>query len=500
MALLSHSNRKTPKFMNYFNQSTKYVALGITTFLLMFGVLSVVPTQAYAFDVGQLIDPFCLFACDDNSEPSTVNNTYTNSNNVNSNINSPGATVNAGGSHTTTPAQVVAYNTPVYNYNYDYNNQYHSTQPNYPSLQISCYANSSSVHTGDTVNWYANISGGNGSYYSTWTGTDGLSGYGSSISKTYYSNGSKTASITVTSAGQTITRSCGSSVNVYADTYNNNYNYNPQPVYQPTYYPQTYNYYSPLSVTCNVSGANYNNSNSVTWNAYPSGGNGSYSYSWSGTDNLYGTGQSAYYTYPNPGLKYAYVTVYSNGQSVSQNCGTINVGNYVYGTAYNSYNYNTNINSNNGLDVACYVDPTTARINQPVTWRAEVTGGIAPYTYSWTGSDNLSGTDNVAIKYYSTTGNKSGLVTIKSADGRTATRACSTALTVRSATVAPTTPAAPVQPVVQPAPQPQQQQENGLSAAALFSLKNVPWGWVAILIILVLFATVAYLLFNRPKI
>jgi Mg2+ and Co2+ transporter CorA len=31
-------------------------------------------------------------------------------------------------------------------------------------------------------------------------------------------------------------------------------------------------------------------------------------------------------------------------------------------------------------------------------------------------------------------------------------------------------------------------------------LKNVPWGWVAILIILVLFATVVYLIFNRPKI
>jgi Mg2+ and Co2+ transporter CorA len=34
----------------------------------------------------------------------------------------------------------------------------------------------------------------------------------------------------------------------------------------------------------------------------------------------------------------------------------------------------------------------------------------------------------------------------------------------------------------------------------LFSLQNIPWGWVAILIILVLFATVLYLLFNKEKI
>jgi hypothetical protein len=63
--------------------------------------------------------------------------------------------------------------------------------------------------------------------------------------------------------------------------------------------------------------------------------------------------------------------------------------------------------------------------------------------------------------------------------------------------------AAPTQPVQQPVQQVQpntNQNPNGLSAAALFSLKNVPWGWVAILIILVLFATVVYLIFNRPKI
>jgi hypothetical protein len=444
----------------------------------MSGVLSVVPTQANAcIKALGFLDPVCLIKNgpelpqlpglpnfdSSNDSPQTIN--YNNSNNTNSNINSPGATVNRG--NTATP--VVAYTTPVYNYDYNYYNNY--PQNNYGQLQVSCYPMPLSARTGDTVSWVASAYGGNNSYNYTWSGTDGLSGYGSSISKTYYSNGYKNASVTVISGGQTVSKNCDGSVNVYSDTYYNNPSYN-------------YNY-SQLYVSCSASSVYANNNSAVTWNAYPSGGNGSYSYSWTGTDGLYGSNQSVYRNYPNAGQKYASVTVYSSGQSITQNCGTVNVGGYGYVTSYNT---------NSGLDVACYVDPTTARINQPVTWRSEVTGGVAPYTYSWTGSDSLSGTDNVAIKYYSTVGNKSGLITIKSADGRTATRACSTALTVRATTI---TSAAPAQPVVQPEPQ---QQDNGLSASALFSLKNVPWGWVAILIILVLFATVTYLLFNRPKI
>jgi hypothetical protein len=50
------------------------------------------------------------------------------------------------------------------------------------------------------------------------------------------------------------------------------------------------------------------------------GGNGLYTYSWSGTDGLYGYNSSAYMTYNTPGTKYAYMTVYSNGQSVTRTC------------------------------------------------------------------------------------------------------------------------------------------------------------------------------------
>ncbi len=304
-----------------------------------------------------------------------------------------------------------------------------------------------------------------------------------------------------------------------------------QPVYvqQPVYIQQPV-YVAPLTVSCSANnynngynGSNYNyNTNyntynngysntSVTWTAYATGGNGNYTYSWSGSDNLYGTGQSVYFNYSYAGSKYAYVTVYSNGQSVTQSCNTyISAPTYVQPIVqqpvyvrpvYQQPNYN--------LDIGCYADPTNAKINQPMTWSAEVTGGMAPYTYSWTGSDNLYGTQSSVIKYYSTSGSKSAIVTVTSADGRTATRACSNSLTIASGVK--TVYKAPAKTVCQPCQvqsvnttqQPTAVNNNVETAAAagsLFSLSNVPWGWVAILVILVLFVTVMYLLLNRQKI
>jgi hypothetical protein len=300
-----------------------------------------------------------------------------------------------------------------------------------------------------------------------------------------------------------------------------------QPVYiQPTVYQQPV-YYSPLTVSCsanNSTSGNYNgynnyntynnnntyngynsyngyNNNSVTWTAYASGGNGNYTYSWSGSDGLYGSGQSVYFNYSTPGSKYAYVTVYSNGQSMTQSCTT-----YTAGTQYVAYQQPiiqqsvyvqpTIYQQQNNLDIGCYVDPTNARVNQPITWSVEVTGGIAPYTYNWSGTDNLTGSLSSVTKYYSTTGSKSAIVSVTSADGKTGTHACSNTLTIASApkNIAYKAPAKVIAaPVVEA-------NTSNAAAASIFSLSNVPWGWVAILIILVLFVTVMYLLLNRQKI
>lgn len=83
----------------------------------------------------------------------------------------------------------------------------------YPSITGSCAADFSSAVLGTTYTWTASgISGGNGSYSYAWSGTEGLSGSGSSVHKTYTTAGTKSASVTVTSASNSQTLTCGTTV------------------------------------------------------------------------------------------------------------------------------------------------------------------------------------------------------------------------------------------------------------------------------------------------
>lgn len=282
---------------------------------------------------------------------------------------------------------------------------YYPTYPQYPTYQYptisaSCYPNTSSTNIGNTITWRASVSGGTGSYSYVWSGTEGLSGSGSSVSKAYYSTGTKYASVIIYSGNQTVNISCNNTVSIYQNTYSTSY---------PVYYQQPVVIQTP--------------------------------------------------TYVQP--------VYAQ--------------------------------NNSSLDIGCYADPSSIATNQPITWSVEVTGGLAPYRYSWTGSDGLTGSQSSVTKYYSSSGDKSAIISVTSADGKSGTRACSNSVAVRPATtyVAKTV---VTQPTVSTTVEKTEQTNTQYSAASLFSLANVPWGWVAILIILVLFAAVMYLLFNRNKI
>ena len=376
------------------------------------------------------------------------------------------------------------YTPPAYTYPTSY--------PVVSPLYVSCYSEPLSAQVGSTVVWTSSVSGGTGSYSYSWSGSNGYLGNSSSVSTVYYNAGTYNAYLTVTSGGQSQSVNCNSSVSIYGSNYYNN-----------GYYNNYNNYgYASLQVSCTPSVTYTSVGSSITWSATAYGGNGGYSYSWTGTDGLYGYGQYVSISYNNPGYKTATVTVTSNGQSITQTCSnSVNVGGYQ--TVNNGTYYNQNNTNNGGLDIGCYADPVTASINQPVTWTVEVTGGVAPYTYSWSGTDGLSGANASITKYYDAYGSKSAIVSVTSADGKTGTRACSNAVAVRgpggngangsinngqnnNANPATSTNA--------------NQTNNSQSAAALFSLQNVPWGWIAILIILVLFATILYLVFNRPTI
>ena len=384
--------------------------------ILVFALIFTFPTkvEAIKFNPFNPIDPFCLFSCDDD-EPDQIQN-ITNSNNTNSfnttnntqNNNNTGPVVND-----TTP--VYSYNPPVYN------------PPVYSSpLYASCYSTPTSAGVGSTISWRASISGGNGSYYITWTGTDSLYGNGTSISRSYSSAGTKNASITVTSGNQTTSYNCSNSVTIYDYNYDYNYNYNYNNQYQ-------YNYptYTPVYVTCRANVTFAPAGTTVVWSAYASGGRGYYTYTWSGTDGLYGSQSTVNTSYYTPGVKSASVTAYSDGYPTTAQCSntvTVGIPTPIVAPTYTYPN--------------SYVSKTSAPVKKVTTIQA----------------------DKVIVK---------GQQVIVKQD-------------------AP----APVAPVVNTNATP----NNNLSAGSLFSLQNVPWGWVALLVILVLFGLVLYLLFNKKKI
>ena len=257
-------------------------------------------------------------------------------------------------------------------------------------LIVSCSPSNYSLNIGDSMTWNAYVSGGVGSNNYSWSGTDGLSGSGNYISKSYSNSGSKVASVTVTSGNQTQTATC-SAINVN----NNNNNY----------------YNNNLDASCSISNTSVNVGDSVYVTAYGTGGNGSYTYNWNGDYPLGGrNGNSQSITYDSSGSKNVSVTVYSNGMQVTRSCGTVYVGNNNYN--YNNYNYNSNYVGD--LNISCTVNSATAPVGQNVSWTTSVTGGNGNYNYSWTGTDGLYGNSSIMSKVYSLAGIKTARVTVNS--------------------------------------------------------------------------------------
>jgi immune inhibitor A len=213
-------------------------------------------------------------------------------------------------------------------------------QPPHEDINGSCVANTSNAFVGDPINWSATgVSGGNGNYTYSWSGTDGLFGNGSSVSKTYNSSGSKTATLTITSDGQHITRSCSTYIGSIVT-------------------PQ-------LEVSCSANASNITVGTSATFSATATGGNGNYSYSWTGTDGLFGNGSSVSKTYNSEGTKNARVCVTSGGSCVS---------------AYCSVNVN-DLPPHENLNGSCVANTSNAQVGDTVSWSATgVSGGNGNYT------------------------------------------------------------------------------------------------------------------------
>lgn len=88
------------------------------------------------------------------------------------------------------------------------------------------------------------------------------------------------------------------------------------------------------------------------------------------------------------------------------------------------------------LSASCAADRTTSYVNQPVTWTASVSGGVAPYTYTWTrGNGAALGTGNPLVFTYTEVGPKYAKVLVTDANGDTsAVTQCSNFVTVSEPT------------------------------------------------------------------
>ena len=236
------------------------------------------------------------------------------------------------------------------------------------ALSITCSSNSSTADIDEEVIWTVNASGGNGSYSYSWSGTNSLSGSSKTITKTYASEGTKTASVRVTSGSKTGYATCSMHVEEDDD----------------------------LEVSCYANDDSVETGDSIKWIAEVTGGNGSYSYSWSGTNSLSGSSKTITKKYTSDGEKYAKIKVTSGSQTK-------------YATCYADVE-----EEDDDLEVSCYTNDDSVETGDSIKWIAEADGGSGSYKYSWSGTDGLDGSSRTTTQRYSDDGEKKARVKVTS--------------------------------------------------------------------------------------
>ncbi|MFA5935106.1 MAG: hypothetical protein WC827_04435, partial [Candidatus Paceibacterota bacterium] len=212
------------------------------------------------------------------------------------------------------------------------------------TLTVSCSANPNSIEVGESTTWSANASGGTGSYTYYWTGT-GLYGTSRTVTKSYNSEGTKTARVTVKSGTQTAYADCSA---VVSETSAPNF-----------------------TASCKPNKTSIEIGESIIWTAISSGTYPGYKYTWSGTDSLSGSNSSVTKTYNSSGTKTASVTV-KNYQPGSTCFKTITV-------PCDSVVVVSEIPLPN-LTASCSANPNSIDVGQSTTWSANASGGTGSYT------------------------------------------------------------------------------------------------------------------------
>ncbi len=256
------------------------------------------------------------------------------------------------------------------------------------SLSVSCIASRLNATVGQSVTWLSSVTGGNGSYQSGWNGTDGLAGNTSTLSKLYTTSGEKFATLSVTSANQTATVSCGSVVVGSAI----------QTVTVPRF-----------GASCYATPERALPGESVTWLSLVSGASGATTYVWDGTDGLTGTRPLMSKTYTTNGVKSAILTVTDGVNRAVVACtNSTSVGPRSVTTVKPATPTVADIQG------ICVSSTITPRPYEKVLWTVAAIGGNGTYEYLWSGDEALVATTTSTTKAYETPGTKNTSVTILS--------------------------------------------------------------------------------------
>ncbi len=249
------------------------------------------------------------------------------------------------------------------------------------ALTVSCSSSRLTSTTNQGVTWTTFVTGGAGNYRYVWSGTDGLTGEGTVVSKSYETSGVKSASVTVTSNNQTVTQPCGNSVTVSEP---------------------------PLVGSCSVTASGTPTGFTLSFNSSISGTATTTSYLWEGSEGLSGNTSSITKNYTTPGSKTATLTVQSGGRSLTFNCA-------------GSIDTQSVATTTQSFSAGC--SPSVSGRN--VSWNSNSTFNTGEYSYTWTGTDGLNSTSTTVQKIYDTDGKKTANLTI-TGRGQTHTFMCET--------------------------------------------------------------------------
>ena len=92
----------------------------------------------------------------------------------------------------------------------------------------------------------------------------------------------------------------------------------------------------------------------------------------------------------------------------------------VFGAPSVSFQNTTMINAPPPLSASASASPNPAMVGQQVSFSCTATGGIQPYSYSWTFGDGNTGTGANPIHTYSTAGGMVATCTVKDQVGTSA--------------------------------------------------------------------------------